>query len=90
VADISTDLPRWSAPTTAFHLKFAQWILLALLECGCWVAVDEATAKDRCQTIIGRLAVRLKLDTYYSNCQCMKHSLDFSDACNSMYITLIH
>jgi hypothetical protein len=89
MADIATDLPRWSAPTTSYPLRIVQCLLLAVLACGCWVAVDEATAKDRCQTTIGRLAVRLKLDTYYSNCQCMKHSLDFSDACNSMYLPLL-
>jgi hypothetical protein len=86
MADITTDLPRWCAPTTSYCLKVCQWLLLAVLACcGCWVAVDQATAKDRCQTTIGRLAVHMKLDSYYSNCQCMTHSLDFSDACNAIY-----
>lgn len=82
MVDISTDTPRLRAPTTAYHLKGAQLLLLSVLACGCWVAVNDATAKDRCQTTLGRLAVRLKLDSYYSNCQCMKPSADFSDVCN--------
>src|SRR5579864_1425686 len=46
-------------------------------------------AQRRCNSPIGRLAVRLKLDVYYSNCKCMTPSLDFSDACNSMYIPVV-
>jgi hypothetical protein len=85
------DFP-WSGnpPATYSKLKLAQMLLLLFLTAsGCWVAVNEATAKDKCQTTLGRLAVRFKLDSYYSSCQCMKHSLDFSDSCNSMYIPLI-
>jgi hypothetical protein len=89
LADITTDIPRWRTPTSAYRLKAFQWLLLGVLACSCWVAVNEATAKDRCETAIGRLAVRLKMDSYFSNCQCMKHSLDFSDPCNSMYIQLL-
>jgi hypothetical protein len=37
---------------------------------------------------VGKLAVRLKLDAYYSSCQCMTHSFDLSDPCNSMYIPI--
>jgi hypothetical protein len=44
---------------------------------------------QKCDSPIGKLAVRLKYDLYYSNCQCMKHSLDLSDACNSMYIPIM-
>jgi heme/copper-type cytochrome/quinol oxidase subunit 3 len=83
-----TDLP---SPTTAVALKRARWLLtMVLVASGCWVAVNEATEKDKCKTTVGRLAVHFKLDAYYSNCQCMKHSLDFSDSCNSMYIPLLH
>jgi hypothetical protein len=82
MADISTDIPRWRSPTTAYRLKGAQLLLLSILACGCWAAINEATNKDRCQTTLGRLAVQLKLDSYYSNCQCMKPSLDFRDVCN--------
>jgi len=82
MADISTDIPRLRAPTTAFHLTGYQLLLLSILACGCWVAIDELTTKDRCQTTLGRLAVQLKLDSHYSNCQCMNPSLDFSDPCN--------
>jgi hypothetical protein len=90
MVDISTEIPRGRSPTSAYHLKGAQLLLLLILGSGSWVAVNEATAKDRCQTTIGRLAVRLKLDSYFSNCQCMKHSLDLSDVCNSMYLPLLH
>jgi hypothetical protein len=90
MADITTDLPRWQANTTSYRLKGLRWLLLCLLlACGSLVAANEATKKDRCETIVGRLAVRWKLDSYYSNCQCMKPSLDFSDACNSMYLPLV-
>jgi hypothetical protein len=45
MADITTDLPRWCAPTTSYRLKVCQWLLLAVLACcGCWVAVDQAAA----------------------------------------------
>jgi hypothetical protein len=46
-------------------------------------------AQRRCNSPIGKLAVRMKLDMYYSNCRCMTHSLDFSDPCNSMYIPIL-
>jgi hypothetical protein len=82
MADISTDIPRWRSPITALRLTGYQLLLLSILACGCWVAVTDATAKDRCQTTLGRLAVQLKLDSYYSNCRCMKPSLDFRDVCN--------
>jgi hypothetical protein len=89
MADISTDMPRWRSPTSAYHLKVAQLLLLLILACGCWAAINEATAKDRCQTTLGRLAVQLKLDSYYSNCQCMKPTLDLSDVCNlTLAVTL--
>ena len=85
------DIPlTGNPPTTLGALKLARWLLaLVLIAAGCWVAVDEATAKDKCQTRLGRWAVHFKLDSYYSNCRCMKHSLDFSDSCNSMYIPLL-
>jgi hypothetical protein len=75
---------------TANRLRLAQRLLLAgFLAWGCWAAVNEATAKENCETTLGRLAVRFKLDSYFSNCQCMKPSLDFSDSCNSMYLPLL-
>jgi hypothetical protein len=40
----------------------------------------------RCNSPIGKLAVRMKLDNYYSSCKCMSPKLDFSDPCNSMYL----
>ena len=86
MADIATDIPR--ARTSAFRPRVYQWLLL-LLACLSQVAVNEVTAKDRCETTIGRLAVRFKMDSYFSNCQCMTHSLDFSDSCNSMYLPLL-
>ena len=88
------DLPsKWrpDSPTTIFDLKLARWLLAAFLTASaCWVAVDEATEKYKCQTRLGRLAVHFKVDAYYSNCQCMKHSLDFGDSCNLIYMTLLH
>jgi hypothetical protein len=89
MADITTDIPRWRTATSAYRLKAYQWLLLGLLACGSWVAVNEASKQDRCETIVGRLAVRFKLDSYFSGCQCMKPSMDFSDSCNSMYLPLI-
>jgi hypothetical protein len=85
------DMPlSGSSPTTFGALKVAQLLLaIFLITSGCWVAVNEALAKDRCQTPLGRLALRFKLDSYYSGCRCMTHSLDFSDACNSMYLPLM-
>jgi hypothetical protein len=71
-------------PVAAFALKRARWLLaLVLISSGCWIAVNEASEKDKCQTTFGRMAVRLKLDSYYSGCRCMKPgTLDFSDPCN--------
>jgi hypothetical protein len=75
---------RPRAPTTAAALKQARLLLaLVLISSGCWIAVNEASEKDKCQTTLGRTAVRLKLDSYYSRCQCTKPGvLDFSDPCN--------
>ena len=82
------DIPLSGSPPTSFGALKLMRLLLAifLIASGCWVAVNEATAKDKCQTTLGRLAVRFNYDWYYSRCQCMTPSLDFSDACNSMYI----
>jgi hypothetical protein len=82
------DIPLSGREPTAFGaLKLARLLLtMFLIASGCWVAVNEAAAKDKCQTTLGKLAVRFKLDSYYSGCRCMTHSLDFSDACNSMYL----
>jgi len=89
MADITTDIARGRSPTSAYRLKAYQVLLLALLASASWVAVNEASKQDRCETTIGRLAVRFKLDSYFSGCQCMKPSLDFSDSCNSMYLPLL-
>ncbi len=53
-----------------------------------WSAVATQYAEKKCSPL-GKFAVRFKLDTYYSNCQCMTHALDFSDPCNSMYIPML-
>ncbi len=66
------------------------WIAAALpfaLICG-FVAVA-VTADDKCKSPIGRLAVEMKLDYYYSGCKCTKPALDFRDPCNSMYLPLM-
>jgi hypothetical protein len=81
---------RLFPPVTAFALKQVRWFLaIIFISSACWVAVNEATEKDKCQTTLARLAVRFKLDSYYSGCSCMKPSLDFSDSCNSMYLPLL-
>ena len=82
---------RWreAIPATSVLLKRGRGLLLAfLLALGVSFVLSEVR-KDKCQTIVGKLAVQLKLDSYYSNCQCMTHSLDFSDACNSMFVPLL-
>jgi hypothetical protein len=54
-----------------------------------WSAVATQYAEKRCDSPLGKFAVRFKLDSYYSNCQCMTHALDFSDPCNSMYLGIL-
>jgi hypothetical protein len=86
---ISDDPPRIGL-ITVNRLRLAQRLLVAaFLAVGSWAAVNEATVENRCETTLGRAAVRFKLDSYYSNCQCMTRSLDFSDACNSGYVPLL-
>jgi hypothetical protein len=83
------DRPLPGALVTARSLKAALWLLLAFFLCwGCWAAVREAT-QNRCETMLGRLSVQLKLDSYFSRCQCMNPSLDFSDPCNTPYIAVL-
>ena len=84
-----TDFPIYGPATklaSQWRLKLWQWVVaLLLLSIGC-VAVRDLTETDQCKTTLGRLSVALKLDSYFSNCQCMAHSLDFSDVCNGAYI----
>src|SRR6266704_758350 len=83
MTDMTTDIPKGSIASYG-RLTFAQMLVLLVLACGCWVAVNEATAQDRCRTTLGRLAVHLKLDSHYSGCRCMKGGvLDFGDPCNT-------
>lgn len=49
------------------------------------LAIDQ-NSQDKCKTLIGRIAVKMKWDQYYSHCQCMSPALDFSDPCNSFYL----
>jgi hypothetical protein len=94
---VDLPLPEHEAPTrwragpriTPVLLKRAAALVLAFLIALGWSAVLTEYAQRKCDSPLGRLAVRLKLDSYYSNCQCMTHSLDFSDPCNSMYIPLL-
>ena len=82
--------PGWQGVATAGSLQLVQRVLVAvLLVLGSWVAVSELTTEERCETRLGKLSVQLKLDSYYSGCQCMKRSLDFSDACNSAYLAVL-
>jgi hypothetical protein len=68
-------------------------VVAALLIALGWSAVMVKAMTDyeqrKCDSPIGRLAVQLKLDRYYSGCRCMKHSLNFSDPCNSAYISTL-
>jgi hypothetical protein len=90
-ANPMVDIPLTESPPTNFSaLKLTRWLLmmvLVLIASVCLaVAASEATEKDKCKTTLGRLAVQFKLDSHYSNCRCMTHSLNFSDSCNSMYL----
>jgi hypothetical protein len=78
---------RWYPPVTAFALKHARWLLtLLLVSSACSIAVNEMSEKDKCQTTFGRLAVKLKLDSYYSGCECMKLTADLTDVCNLVLV----
>jgi hypothetical protein len=95
MADISfpghDTVTRWRGRirVTPVLLQRGRGLLLAfLLALGVSFVLSEAT-KDRCDNVLGRLAVRFKLDSYYSNSQCMTHALDFSDPCNSMYLPML-
>lgn len=94
MVDMPVDRPAELEPrqkTSARFLELFQRALLAILVgLGAWAAVSEVVVEDRCKTRLGKLSVQLKLDSYYSGCKCMKHSLDFSDPCNSMYIPMLH
>ena len=82
---------RWRAGPriTPVLLKRGAALVLAFLIALGWSAVMVEYGQKRCDSPLGRLAVALKLDSYYSNCSCMKHALDFRDPCNSMYIPLL-
>lgn len=68
-------------------IRGAALVLAFLLALG-WSASEVIAEyqQKRCDSPLGKAAVRLKLDQYYSGCRCMKHALDFSDPCNSGYI----
>jgi hypothetical protein len=91
MVDVTVPPTRWRAGPriTPVLLKRAAALVLAFLIALVWSAVMAEYAQRKCDSPLGRLAVRLKLDSYYSNCRCMKHSLDFSDSCNSMYVPLL-
>jgi hypothetical protein len=81
---------RPSVPAMAIALKQARLLLaVVLISSGCWIAVNEASEKHKCQTTLGRLAVRLKLDSRYSGCRCVKPMMDFSDSCNLALGTVV-
>jgi hypothetical protein len=84
---------RWRAGPKAGFVSIAMgsaFLLLVLVALTwVWSVATTNAAQRKCDAPIGKLAVRLKLDIYYSNCRCMKHSLDFGDPCNSMYIPLL-
>jgi len=49
----------------------------------------EIVSNNRCDTRLAKILVAVKLDSYFSNCQCMKPTMDFSDACNYMNLPLL-
>src|ERR1700722_6392008 len=51
-------------------------IVLVFVTVGATLLALDQSRKDKCKTVIGRLAVKMKMDSWYSNCQCMTHSLD--------------
>ena len=78
MADItSNDVSRLAGYWRLVRLRFLLVFALLLI---CCVAVAQQVREDKCERVIGRLAVAMKLDSYYSNCQCMTHSFDFSDS----------
>jgi hypothetical protein len=72
--------------TSSERVGFSRWllalVLISFISSAAVHAAIESYEKDKCKTTIGRLAVRLKLDSVYSGCRCMKPMLDFSDSCN--------
>jgi hypothetical protein len=85
--------PRWPVDWTraGVILTKRRWLLLftMLLVLGWSGVIVEAAAEyaqKKCDSPLGKLAVRLKMDSHFSNCRCMKPALDFSDPCNSMYL----
>jgi len=53
-----------------------------------WSAVMDKTGQNKCDSMVGKLSTQLKLDFYFSHCECMKHSFDFSHPCNSGYMAI--
>jgi hypothetical protein len=87
---VDVTLPQLGSPsrwhvTPALLIWVCKRLLAVLLAVVLSVAAVEAIQRQ-CDSRLGKLMVRLKLDAYYPNCRCMTHSLDLSDACNSMYI----
>jgi hypothetical protein len=85
---------RWRTDWTRFGLLLTKrrWLLLfTMLFALGWSAVEVRSEylQKRCDSPLGRLAVKARLDLYYSNCRCMKHALDFRDPCNSIYFPLL-
>jgi hypothetical protein len=81
--------PAGAIPAILAPLWLVQALLIAVLVAIVCCAAINATKENRCKGVFGRLTVQLKLDSYFSNCRCVKPSLDFRDACNSGYIAII-
>jgi len=71
-------------------IRSAALVIAFLLAIG-WSATEIIAEyqQRRCDSPLGKAVVLLKLDQYYSGCRCMKPALDFSDACNSMYVPMM-
>jgi hypothetical protein len=81
--------PRANSQPVSLALSAVALVALLFALTWSWSAVATDIAEKRCDSPIGKLSVYLKKDQWFSNCQCMKHALDFSDPCNSMYIPLL-
>jgi hypothetical protein len=86
--------PQPTKPPSRGRLRIRQarqrWIVAALpFAMIIALVVIAVSAEDKCKSPIGRLAVEMKLDYYYSGCKCMKPALDFRDPCNSQYLPLL-
>jgi hypothetical protein len=84
---------KWRIPNSRKFAGIALRTAAAVFFLFSFGLIASAVATDikdrRCEGPIGRLAVALKLDVYYSHCRCVKPSFDFRDACNSKFLPML-